>query len=335
MDQAINLGDAGVVNFNGQDVEVLQLNSVTIWEKILDGETILNFVGVDASGNYEGTTAFNGTVVAYHVGRPVYSTAEDGTVTTNALMFEYCGGLRKEYFKGYENKIYNEVSDTDKSVLETLIPKEIVIPATYKGLPVTTIQLYAFYGGKEDDETGDTIPYCGAFINKIVIPSSINSYVTSAFGNTGYYNKSLEINGYSPPTIKLTSNDFISVSKNTFYSDTLSGGNWYSVTTMIYDTPHVKHGVGESYLFDNSVCEETVTKLSLTSNACLPTSSSTTKKFVFKNSTANFELNITSQKSASYIKIYTDNESIRNYDWSSVNITPTFYALSEYSGEGA
>lgn len=34
-------------------------------------------------------------------------------------------------------------------------------------------------------------------------------------------------------------------------------------------------------------------------------------------------------KSATTVSIYTDNECIRNYDWTSKSVTPTFYSLSE------
>ena len=38
-------------------------------------------------------------------------------------------------------------------------------------------------------------------------------------------------------------------------------------------------------------------------------------------------------KTAQAVTIYTDNNSVRSYDWSTnANITATFYALSEYTG---
>lgn len=332
MTQSIYLGNTKLINFNNQEVEILQLNGVNIWEKSTFYLDMLNFVGIDASGNYEGTTAFDGTIVEYAVGRPIYTTAEDGTITIDAYNFEHCGALRKEYFVGYEDKIYAVVTDTDKDILATIIPKEIVIPSTYNGLPVTAILSYAFYGFSENSDGTNKTTYCGSFINKIIVPKSINKYLGFAFINTGYYDKIFKINYYSPPTIKLQSDNFITVDKSVF--EATPSYSWYSIDTMIYDTPHIKFGAISDWLFNRSVCEETVTKFSITSNMSLPTSS-TEKLFVFKNSTATFEFNIESQKSASYINIYTDNQSIRNYDWSSKNITPTFYALNEYTGAGA
>lgn len=45
--------------------------------------------------------------------------------------------------------------------------------------------------------------------------------------------------------------------------------------------------------------------------------------------TAGETFGLTYNKNSRAVNIYTDNEDIRNYNWSGDNVTPTFYSLSQ------
>ena len=58
----------------------------------------------------------------------------------------------------------------------------------------------------------------------------------------------------------------------------------------------------------------------------------TTKKAIFrqpKDVVVQLPEKLCYSKSAATIDVYTDNDSIKNYDWAKDNFTPTFHSLSE------
>lgn len=68
----INISDLENVKFNNNDVEVLVVNGVKVWEKLKD-DLSFNYIGVDINGRYDGAVDYDGTPVEYYIGEYTYT----------------------------------------------------------------------------------------------------------------------------------------------------------------------------------------------------------------------------------------------------------------------
>lgn len=286
------------------------------------------FTAIDANGNYEGTANYDGTPVAYMLGKWTGTSVSDQTVN-NALNGEYFG-----------------IDVTAEYPSSEPVPDEIenlVIPGKYNGLPVTEINSHGFQGYIEVENAPD-IYTIASRINTIKLGANIKTLNQSAFGNmsrsmnesTFIFNNVLESlqGGCLHEVFSSSANITLPSSINYIGSGITrgSGTTSYKINTLTiqgsFETPtgsSITLGESANYVIFTS------TVGSISGRICggLTTSGF---KFVFEHGVNdNIELNISSPKSASTADIYTDNTIVRNYDWASKNITVTFHSLSEYT----
>lgn len=345
---SIDLTSMERVVFNGKEVEILQLNGQTIWELATD-DLRFNYVGLDASGNMEGQLAFDGTIVAYAIGKPVITitTADDGT-QSETITYDACGAFNSEYYGGY-NFQNLQSAGTDELVLDAqIIDTDIIIPNTYKSKPITEILQKAFASMyKRDVDYDEESAYPQAcYIENITFGSNITTIGQDAFNGTGnkpigfeYYHSNLifkdkleriEARAFSSSRYNIFDlpTSVLEVGYEAFDSE--SSNNKVIVKSNI--TP-ITYELVSAGIYDNVeyvIFESSVTDIN---GKVINVSSRNGNNWIFKHSAnANITINITSLKSAVPINIYTDNNIVKNYDWASVNITPTFYPLSDYQG---
>ena len=391
MSQLINIGDTEVVKFNGQELNILQLNGKPIW--IILGIDF-NYTGLDSNGNLYGTTDFDGTIVAYAVGKPIitlykqvsptpttqegyygyyhmydegdyrlidesnflsydiqigdvcYETTQNIEVADGqTIEYPACNGYNSEMYGGYDFSIPTEIYY--ESVIpyddETRIVSKILkIPSFNKGLPVTTILDKAFLGLSVGNPFNNC--YQARFINDIIFGENITRFNPSSLANIFYYgviNSIEEKSGfYVPNGTKYIDKAFDSIGyyNESFYKIILPESVEYYKTgtstvckTVIIKSENITIDGEGLTAHDEAAFKKSVNNVS----GCLFGSLGAVGiDFIFEHSDEdNIVLNITSSKTAENANIYTDNTYIRNYDWASKNITPTFYSLSEYTGE--
>lgn len=406
--QQIDLSQVDNINFvdNGttKEVEILKLNNDIIWKSAY---AYLNYTGMDANGNLEGTDAFDGTIVAYAVGKPTitHTTAEDGAVT-ETITYKTNNGFNSAFFNGYDfSSAYFRVTSTlstDQisqyvSTLESvgyilldenytnnltipnnfyIIPEEITIPPRHNGLPVkrilssafgsyvdglfgqyesllvfskiytqssnikklnisenieiidkyafsciyglqeyklpvslTTLQDYAFFEWTSSNSTSIIGGNIVMYPFDIVIPSNIINFGYSCFANPfSYYGRSSTNPPYDLNKVRVKSSSINPI-------DDSSGNYFQWVDTVIFENT-VKSINGPLFYASSQI------------------GSLTPHILVFEHS-ANYPitLNITgSAKTATTITIYTDNSTVKRYDWSQHNITATILPLNDYNG---
>lgn len=330
----------------------------------------LNFTGLDANGNMEGQLAFDGNIVAYAVGTPIITitTASDGT-QSETIEYNYCNAFNYEYY-GFEKPttLYTYKNETEAkqnpfwysipypSLVNTFfVEPNIVIPKTYRGKPVTKILSNAFIGGKKCfGDVGDpTIMYFQPYIDKFSsfeFGENVDVIGESAFCNTYYgvllpimsnINKTFGGNTYEKeynmPNVKEIKT--YAFERNFGHSSIVSfkGSKdlviddyaFYDCRYVLYEFSSKNISIGEIQNTNGLVFKNTVESVNLKSNAMSFSNSSC--GFVFYHSpTANITLDITSQKTATEITIYTDNNIVKSFDWASKNYTVTFKSLSEW-----
>lgn len=277
-----------------------------------------NYTGIDASGNYEGTSAYDGTAVAYGIGKPTITIATDGTET---VKWENCNGLNDDYFiekygDSYVKKWDVLTEPTPLKVVEDIL----VIPDKYNNLPVTTILSNSFYASTYEVLYGTVHEkWQSYFYKQIVFGENI-----SEIHNTAFYGSSIELLSLPNTISKLgtnicgvnltTINNFEIIPKLEVNSNItpISLAPYNTIPTVIFNTnvTYLKNIINYSLGFDDYV-------------------------WVFKQpKDLQVEIVFSSKpKTAHKVAIYTDNDSVKNYDWSTNgNMTPTFYPLSDYVG---
>ena len=347
MEQTINLNDLEIVKFNGLDVESLQLNGTTIWEKAKASD-VFNYTGLDANGNMEGQLAFDGTIVAYAIGKPTITitTAEDGT-QSESITYPLCNGYNNEYYNYDFNTSMTNADKKYVSADERIISENLVIPDKYNGKPITTILESAFYNNDwyvTDDTNYKTYQSC--FLKTVTLGQNIVDIQGSAFAGIGCYHTDANTLVSVFETINIYESHIQAIGGSVF--SYIGGGNYnyFNLPTSLTELGAVA--------FNGSK------KVRVNSNLTMPTGTSsilniwsTTTDVIFSsnvtialihilhnNQVLVFEqdvntevtLNVTSTKNAAAITIYTDNNSVKNFDWATNNYTVTFKSLSEYTG---
>lgn len=347
MKQTINLNDLEIVKFNGLDVESLQLNGTTIWEKAKASD-VFNYTGLDANGNMEGQLAFDGTIVAYAIGKPTITitTAEDGT-KSESIIYPSCNGYNNEYYNYDFNTSMTNADKKYVSANERIISENLVIPDKYNGKPITTILDSAFYNNDwyVTDDTNYTT-YQSCFLKTVTLGQNIVDIQKVAFTGIGCYHTDANTLVSVFETINVYESHIQSIGSSVF--SYIGGGNYnyFNLPTSLTEL--------------NVLAFNGSKKVRVNSNLTMPTGTSsllsiwnTTTDVIFSsnvtialihtlqnNQVLVFEqdvntevtLNVTSTKSAAAITIYTDNNSVKNFDWATNNYTVTFKSLSEYTG---
>lgn len=346
----IDLTSLGSVVFDGKEVQVLQLNGNTIWELETD-DLSFNYTGLDTNGNMEGQLAFDGTIVAYAVGKPVITitTADDGT-QSETIEYERLNGFNSEYYGGYnfQNRLSAPLGEL--TLDEQIIKPDVIIPNTYKNKPITTVLDAAFggYYSSEDGYGNEAVNPQGSYIKNIVIGENVLKIGVGAFRGAGK-----KPHKYVSTVNSIKFNDKINTIErvafeNAMYDEynlpTQLQNLGYSAFHNTYTDTKVVVNSNLTYLSANIsgtvyhgglyaevktvIFERNVTKLS---GYLLYDTQSIQAKWIFKHSNSDeIIINIDSPKNAVSVDIYTDNDYIRNYDWASKNYTVNFYPLSDY-----
>ncbi len=331
------------------DIEVLkELNGNVIWQL---KENYLNFTGLDINGNMEGQISFNGEIIAYAVGKPNIKITETvdsetgQTVQNESISYAPCNGYNSKYYDGYDfSKGVNGHPDTQ------IIDSILIINDFYKGKPVTHILPYAFQGNTSQDQENDY--YQASWISKIVFGENITTVLGSAFLECGNWTKTTTQGN----RVNVILNEKLKYLKDCFnfcYIDKLV----LPKSVKAIQAPFM--GCNTLYVNSNIVTfdkDPNSPGLGMGANASLYTGCKTVvfekivtdvsgviyyggagshfvrlENLVFKHSdTDTITLDISAPKEATNIAIYTDNNVVKNYDWSSKNYTVTFKPLSEY-----
>lgn len=281
-----------------------------------------NYTGIDANGNYEGTTAYDGNPVAYGIGKPTYETATDGTVTAVTSAWEYANGLNDEYFTekygdAYVKKWGRRPSSTIPVPIQ-VVEDILVIPDEYEGKPITTILKYSFtarhYSSGSSAGVTD-IYYQPYFYKAIVFGKNITTIGERAILEWTQLDK-IEL----PSTITSVSSDAFGLPNSSI-----------NTTVIIVNSNLTSKGVANGS--KRTVFNPSVTEVLEPVNYTTLTLQDTA--LIFKHS-ADAPITITyasKPKTAQSIKIYTDNNIVKAYDWTNnANLTVTFYPLSDYTG---
>lgn len=279
-----------------------------------------NYTGIDANGNYEGTSAYDGVAVAYGIGKPTLVTNDDGTITL-ANNFAEANGLNDDYFiEKYGDSYVKEWDALTEATPLQVVEDILVIPDKYNNLPVTTILSNSFYASNYTVLGGivDT-KWQSYFYKQIVFGENI-----SEIHNRAFYGCSIELlalpNTISKLGVDICGVNFTAISNYEIIPKLevnsnitpIASGLYNSIQTVIFNTnvTYLKDIINYSLGFNDYV-------------------------WVFKQpKDLQVEIVFSSKpKTAHQVAIYTDNDSVKNYDWSTNgNITPTFYPLSDYVG---
>lgn len=289
------------------DVETLQepLGNI-IFQKQTAPEWF-NYTAMDSAGVLEGQQAYNGTAVAFAIGKPIITitetTADDGTISqTESISYSEANGLREEYFTEKYGSSFVKSWDSTAAAPLQCVEDVLIIPDNYNGLPITKILDKAFAArtiassvetryqpyfytnivfGKNITTLGDMcFAGTGDKIELIDLPTTISSVAQKSFGDTKDYNSIIRFN-----------------------SNTASQG-------MADYIPKIIYGRGVT---------QVVT----------PTSASGSV-LVFEHQdgdSLSISYGMTMIKEAQTTTIYAEHDSALYYDWETMNITPTFYHL--------
>lgn len=323
-------------------------NGNVLWEKAKASD-VFNYTGLDANGNMEGQLAFDGTIVAYAIGKPTITitTAEDGTQSEN-ITYKGCNGYNNEYYNYDFNHYFAQTSvepATYVSENDRIISKDLVIPSNYNGKPVTKIIDCAFSGMDGAGNNGDYYQNC--FIKTITLGNNITDIGRNAFNGVGFYPTDANTMVYVFESENLKNSNVKSIGDSAF-AYVRNGGYSFDLPTNLNALgsypftsaskvrvnsnimSDISTGLNPNYLFTNSgdiIFSSNVTYVTLGKF------DSNTNALVFEQDVnTEVTLNVTSMKSATAITIYTDNNSVKNFDWATNNYTVTFKSLSEYTG---
>lgn len=333
------------VVYNGQNIDKVTFNGSIVFANPLE---YLNFTGLDANGNMEGQQAFSGNIVAYAVGQPTitYELDEQGN-SIESINYLACNGFKADF--------YGITVDDLRTTESCFVDKIISIPDTYEGLPITKILSSAFCGelvkmlgdlpvslpntqkGQgyflEEVHLGSNIQELGAYcfcgcqnLTKMNFPNSIKNIKNGALANC-----LMGQEVFLPNSIEKLGHSFFAFGANKIHitSSAIVCENEYD-----HMSSHILNGYGAFCEFasaenvlNNFIFENTVSNL--TGDLVAGTA-----KLVFKHSkNASLTLNNSIQaKNSSDIYIYSDNDSVNNYNWASFNLNPIMYPLSEWEG---
>lgn len=276
--------------------------------------------GIDANGIEEGESGYDGNPVEYIIGT--------GMTVNN--------GLNGDYLNTDVTQIYQ----TDSSVPDVGID-ELVIPDTYKGLPVTKINTNAISDARPGSTNdGGTI---SRRISKIVLGANVEVLEYSAFNKASSVNqfvfndKLKELSNHCLYKVFSNSSEIVlpstvnKIGMQVFTSDSTYRLKEIKITGS-FESP--ENGVGAGgysqgyYICDNALTTVFASTVRDIDGRILNNSGD---KLVFLHGQDDYvHLNIVAPKSAVTVDIYTDNPEVRTYNWSLKNITPTFHTLSEY-----
>ena len=233
------------------------------------------------------------------------------------------------------------------SANERIISENLVIPDKYNGKPITTILESAFsnYSWYATDTTNYKT-YQSCFLKTVTLGQNIVDIQKIAFKEIGCYRTDANTLVSVFETINVYESHIQAIGDGVF--GYIGGGN--------YNYLNLPTSLTEL----NAYAFEGINKVRVNSNLTMPTDTSSlaciwtnTTDVIFSsnvtialihtlqnNQVLVFEqdvntevtLNVTSAKSAAAITIYTDNNSVKNFDWATNNYTVTFKSLSEYTG---
>lgn len=246
---------------------------------------------------------------------------------------------------GINQELYPDI-DLSKSYHSSEIPDlgitEIIIPDTYKGKPVTKILANAFYSYELTSQSQEFY-VCHNLQSlklgnniKILGESSLRGVTKGKASNANglILNNYLEDIGLSSLLDCFTTSIELPTSVKTMTGYAVGwseGGKLAKLTVksnITYKTSKNSNGLYDyvgTVIFEQSVTE-VVGKILYS-----PYGQNKITNIVFKHSVSDaITINVDSPKSAIKITIYTDNDTIKNYDWAGKNFTVTFKSLSEY-----
>ena len=338
---------------------------------IIDTFDDFNFTAYDSNGAFEGMSVYNGTPVAYALGKPV--------INGNSVSFSINNGF------SIENTTWFQSGTLYQS--ENPIPAHLVIPKTYQGLPVKKILPYAIYGASskasnstfylpyiiESIDFGQVSELCVRAVvncakmnmdsNSYTVPDSIKGFAPYAmFGTPAYSSIWYEFDTSSNTVIERSKpilNKFI-FGTNLDSVGALEDSATNSIPYGVYKLPQIHVGNVRPLSSDThngtswtgtysptpgvfgstnyAIIRKTCTQISgdlfyRNGNTFYP------NKLVFEHTDSDqITLNLSSNKTSTALTIYTDSTYIKNYDWSGHNFNVTFKTLSDYissnGGEG-
>lgn len=346
MNQTINLNDLEIVKFNDLDVESLQLNGTTIWEKAKASD-VFNYTGLDANGNMEGQLAFDGNIVAYAIGKPTITitTAEDGT-QSESIIYPSCNGYNNEYYNYDFNTSMTTADKKYVSASERIISENLVIPDKYNGKPITKILGSAFYNSSwySTDNLGYGA-YQSCFLKTVTLGQNIVDIGFDAFKQIGCYRTDANTLVSVFETINVYETHIQAIGGSAF--NYIGGGNYnyFNLPTSLTELDVLAFEGSKKVRVNSNITLDAgatgniwnnTTDVIFSSNVTIaPMLTLENNQVLVFEQDVNTEVSITpisNQKSATQITIYTDNNSVKNFDWATNNYTVTFKSLSEYTG---
>lgn len=317
-------------------VNAVKINDEPTWMN----PAILNYVGMDASGNFEGSSAYDGMTVAYAIGDVGFTTSTDDEGNeVETVGYSEGGGYNDDYFPGVSFFI-SEFIGEDRPP-EQVIPSDLIIPSTHNEKPVLKILDNAFKGSVVSSNHY-VYGQCGN-IETITIPEGVEELGQYSCG-IGSRAKRISL----PESLKrvlegcfFMCNTDVILPENVEYlgggikvSFNEAGGAYKAGKCIYYckNASMTKSGNGSYGSLD---CFKTIIFKNTVESLTGPLFySSVPSTLVFEHSSdAEITLNISSLKGATEITIYTDNTMVREYDWAGANITATFLPLSDYIEE--
>lgn len=283
-----------------------------------------NYTGIDANGNYEGTSAYDGVAVAYGIGKPTITVATDGTET---IGWSNGNAINDDYYTAIYGSDYKRTWDGESSPPTKVVEDDAVIPDTYKGKPITHLLQRSFMAFSYDSNSSGYRWSQAAYYKTITLGNNITTIEKGALQN-------LQIRKIILP--KSVTN----ISARAIYTenwhelvDYMAVGGIISISSNIQTTEtEGLYNYVNYIIFENTVTEVTnpVTANHRQTGNAGPAGG---RKLVFKHSqSAPITITYTSKpKTAFDLTIYTDNDAVKAYDWSAnANATVTFYPLSNY-----
>ena len=267
-----------------------------------------------------------------------------------SYILEDNNGLNPSYFNGYD--FSQVISNASESVYENIEDTwgitTIIIPDTYQGLPVTQILDEAFVAVVHTSQTIEVYPTivtryfklgqnitklgqrsCKAMCripvdntNRSFVLNTKLQYIGQQALNEVFSDyditKSIPLHLPSSVTnISATSFNYISGSGRTYLSEL----HIYSPTIYLSSATY---GIVET--INKVIFKSSVSSVSGTLNT--GTTTTNLGVVIFEHSVdATITLNISKEKNAVTLTIYTDCEAVKNYDWATQNYTVTFYHL--------
>lgn len=308
MSQTIDLGNTNVVSFNGQEVEILRLNGVSIWQKFTGSKDLVYNVSF-TSENYKSPTLkftkqdTQPTTISWGDGSAVETISTSGTQAVNhtySSIGDYTitisGDGKINIDAGALGSQYNDADDMG-------------YPKSLKGLII------------------------GSIVDRIENSAFQNSYMQTLIAHSNItYIGDLNWSNSNDNVLQ----EYISENVTIYYFVAEDNETKYAVRSGYATSGNTRIPEGTILLSENLFSVSTT-------NVIVPSS---VKYFCKKclNSTGDLIFNqplgmevflpeagdgtgLSYSKNAVERNIYTDNETIKNYNWAGDNITATLYHL--------